>query len=39
MTADMLTKALGRVKLDMFVKACGIGECESASSQKPKGGM
>ena len=32
MVADMLTKALGRVKLQKFVCGSGLHECESASS-------
>jgi len=39
MTADMLTKALGRVKLERFVRSSGLDEAEAASRQLPKGGM
>ena len=39
MIADMLTKPLGRVKLEGFVKDCGISKCESAKGQTPRGGM
>ena len=33
MIADMFTKPLGRVKLEFFVKAAGLGKAESAQTQ------
>ena len=33
MTADMMTKALGRVKLQKFRKAAGLEKSESATTQ------
>ena len=33
MVADMMTKALGRIKMQKFVKGCGLVSCQSMSTQ------